>query len=153
MGNTVVMKLPRCGVLCHWPTMALFRDCFPPGVVPPSVIQYIVLRSVLYMVLVVPTQGLLSLIVVVVARGWWGAGARGWCRGWCPWLVPWPVGCWWGADSKVNIISGSGRETMPPIMATGLVDIFAFIGTSKAADSLQQAHTKVPFVLGPAQCT
>eukprot|EP00047_Mylnosiga_fluctuans_P005926 m.243668 g.243668 ORF g.243668 m.243668 type:complete len:537 (+) comp14284_c0_seq1:43-1653(+) len=74
MGNCVVMKLPRCGVLCHWPTFELFRDCFPPGV--------------------------------------------------------------------VNIISGSGRETMPPLMATGKVDIFAFIGTSKAADALQCAHPK-----------
>jgi glyceraldehyde-3-phosphate dehydrogenase (NADP+) len=33
MGNTVVMKMPRTGVLCHWPTLPLFRDCFPPGVV------------------------------------------------------------------------------------------------------------------------
>ena len=36
----------------------------------------------------------------------------------------------------VNFISGAGRETMPPIMATGHVDIFAFIGGSKAADAL-----------------
>ena len=34
----------------------------------------------------------------------------------------------------VNFISGAGRETMPPIMATGKVDIFAFIGTSKVRD-------------------
>jgi glyceraldehyde-3-phosphate dehydrogenase (NADP+) len=40
----------------------------------------------------------------------------------------------------VNFISGAGRETMPPIMATGQVDIFAFIGTSKAADALIKAH-------------
>ena len=40
----------------------------------------------------------------------------------------------------VNFISGAGRETMPPIMATGKVDIFAFIGTSKAADALIKAH-------------
>lgn len=40
----------------------------------------------------------------------------------------------------VNFISGAGRETMPPIMATGKVDIFAFIGTSKAADALVKAH-------------
>merc|ERR1711976_381891 len=33
MGNAVVMKLPRVGVLCHYPTLELFRDCFPPGVV------------------------------------------------------------------------------------------------------------------------
>jgi len=40
----------------------------------------------------------------------------------------------------VNFISGAGRETMPPIMATGKVDIFAFIGTSKAADALVKGH-------------
>eukprot|EP01112_Ceratiomyxa_fruticulosa_P014330 TRINITY_DN409_c0_g1_i1.p1 TRINITY_DN409_c0_g1~~TRINITY_DN409_c0_g1_i1.p1 ORF type:complete len:537 (+),score=108.95 TRINITY_DN409_c0_g1_i1:92-1702(+) len=74
MGNTVVMKLPRTGVLCHFPTLELFRDCFPKGV--------------------------------------------------------------------VNVISGSGRETLPPIMSTGKIDIFAFIGTSSAADQLQKAHPK-----------
>lgn len=74
MGNTCVMKLPRVGVLCHAPTLELFRDCFPPGV--------------------------------------------------------------------VNVIAGSGRETMPPLMKTGHVDVFAFIGTSKAADDLQKAHPK-----------
>ena len=36
----------------------------------------------------------------------------------------------------VNFISGAGRETMPPIMETGKIDIFAFIGSSKAADAL-----------------
>lgn len=53
MGNTCVMKLPRVGVLCHAPTLELFRDCFPPGV--------------------------------------------------------------------VNVIAGSGRETMPPLMKSGHV--------------------------------
>jgi glyceraldehyde-3-phosphate dehydrogenase (NADP+) len=33
MGNPVILKLPRTGVLCHMPTMALFQKCFPPGVV------------------------------------------------------------------------------------------------------------------------
>lgn len=33
MGNTLVMKLPRTGVLCHMPTLAAFQKCFPPGVV------------------------------------------------------------------------------------------------------------------------
>ena len=74
MGNTVVMKLPRVGVLCHMPTLELFKEIFPPGV--------------------------------------------------------------------INIISGSGRETMPPIMKTGKIDVFAFIGTSQAADDLQKAHPK-----------
>jgi len=40
----------------------------------------------------------------------------------------------------VNFISGAGRTTMPPIMATGKVDIFAFIGGSKAADALLKQH-------------
>ena len=31
----------------------------------------------------------------------------------------------------VNVICGSGRETLPPIMASGKLDILAFIGTSK----------------------
>eukprot|EP01006_Ploeotia_vitrea_P045108 TRINITY_DN66907_c13_g2_i1.p1 TRINITY_DN66907_c13_g2~~TRINITY_DN66907_c13_g2_i1.p1 ORF type:complete len:535 (-),score=83.29 TRINITY_DN66907_c13_g2_i1:1597-3201(-) len=72
MGNCVVVKLPRTGVLCHYPTLELFRDCFPPGV--------------------------------------------------------------------VNVISGSGRTTMPPIMETGKIDIFGFIGTSTAAADLQKCH-------------
>ncbi len=32
--------------------------------------------------------------------------------------------------------------TMDPIMKTGKVDVFAFIGTSQAADALQKAHPK-----------
>ncbi|EOD05025.1 glyceraldehyde-3-phosphate dehydrogenase [Emiliania huxleyi CCMP1516] len=40
----------------------------------------------------------------------------------------------------VNFVSGAGRTTMPPIMATGKVDIFAFIGGSKAADALLKIH-------------
>merc|ERR1719181_1969739 len=40
----------------------------------------------------------------------------------------------------VNFVSGRGRDTMPPIMATGLVDILAFIGSSKAADSVVRQH-------------
>ncbi|KAI3651130.1 hypothetical protein MP228_004611 [Amoeboaphelidium protococcarum] len=33
MGNTAILKIPRVGVLCHYPTFKLFKDCFPPGVV------------------------------------------------------------------------------------------------------------------------
>merc|ERR1719230_1636642 len=40
----------------------------------------------------------------------------------------------------VNFVSGRGRDTMPPIMASGMVDILAFIGSSKAADSLVRQH-------------
>jgi len=72
MGNAIIMKLPRVGVLCHMPTLDLFQSIFPPGV--------------------------------------------------------------------VNVISGAGRVTMPAIMKTGQIDVFAFIGTSKAADSVQKAH-------------
>uniref|UniRef100_A0A0G4IAY0 Succinate-semialdehyde dehydrogenase, mitochondrial n=1 Tax=Chromera velia CCMP2878 TaxID=1169474 RepID=A0A0G4IAY0_9ALVE len=74
MGNTVVMKLPKFGPLCHYPTYELFKECFPPGV--------------------------------------------------------------------VNIVSGSGRATMPSIMKTGKIDVLAFIGTNTAATDLQKAHPK-----------
>lgn len=33
MGNTVMLKIPRVGALCHEPTFKLFASCFPPGVV------------------------------------------------------------------------------------------------------------------------
>lgn len=72
MGNTIVLKVPRVGGLCHVPTVPLFQRCFPRGV--------------------------------------------------------------------VNVIYGAGRETLPPIMKTGAVDILAFIGSSKAAHSLQMEH-------------
>ncbi|KAJ3093024.1 hypothetical protein HK102_012233 [Quaeritorhiza haematococci] len=74
MGNTVVIKVPRTGVLCHQPTYEIFAQCFPKGV--------------------------------------------------------------------VNIITGSGRETFGPIMATGLVNVFAFIGTSDAANDIMKHHPK-----------
>jgi len=74
MGNSVILKVPRVGVLCHMPTLELFQKIFPPGV--------------------------------------------------------------------VNIISGSGRSTLPALMKDGKVDVFAFIGTSTAADQVQKAHPK-----------
>jgi len=40
----------------------------------------------------------------------------------------------------VNFVAGRGRNTMPPIMETGKVDLFAFIGSAKAADSLIRQH-------------
>lgn len=40
----------------------------------------------------------------------------------------------------INFFSGSGRETLAPIMETGDIDVLAFIGGSKAADSLIKAH-------------
>lgn len=33
MGNSVLFKPPRQGVLLHFPLLKAFRDCFPPGVV------------------------------------------------------------------------------------------------------------------------
>lgn len=40
----------------------------------------------------------------------------------------------------VNFVAGPGRNTLPPIMKTGKVDLLAFIGSSKAADSLIRDH-------------
>jgi len=42
----------------------------------------------------------------------------------------------------VNFISGRGRDTMPPVMETGSIDILAFVGSSRAADSLTKNHPK-----------
>lgn len=74
MGNTVVFKPPRHGVLLFGPLLPAFCDCFPPGV--------------------------------------------------------------------VNAIFGAGRTVIPPLMASGEVDAFAFIGTSGAADTLQKIHPR-----------
>jgi glyceraldehyde-3-phosphate dehydrogenase (NADP+) len=41
---------------------------------------------------------------------------------------------------SLRSISGSGREMMSPIMASGLLDCLGFIGTNAAADALQKAH-------------
>ncbi|MSM39336.1 MAG: aldehyde dehydrogenase family protein [Geobacter sp.] len=40
----------------------------------------------------------------------------------------------------VNTVYGAGRIVTPALMGTGEVDVFAFIGTSKAANLLQKAH-------------
>ncbi|KAL7489005.1 hypothetical protein ACHAW6_014568 [Cyclotella cf. meneghiniana] len=40
----------------------------------------------------------------------------------------------------VNLVSGSGRETMPPLMESGKIDSLAFIGGSRAADELIKSH-------------
>ena len=42
----------------------------------------------------------------------------------------------------VNTLYGAGRSITPPLMASGKVDVLAFIGSSKAADSLQRAHPR-----------
>jgi glyceraldehyde-3-phosphate dehydrogenase (NADP+) len=74
MGNCVVLKPPKLGVLLYTPLLTAFRDAFPPGV--------------------------------------------------------------------VNVIYGRGRQIATPLMASGQVDLLAFIGTSKPADELKKAHPK-----------
>ncbi|HEX7578578.1 MAG TPA: NADP-dependent glyceraldehyde-3-phosphate dehydrogenase, partial [Thermoanaerobaculia bacterium] len=74
MGNPVVFKPPRFGVLLHAPLLSAFGECFPPGV--------------------------------------------------------------------VNLVSGEGRTVVGPLMTSGKVDVFAFIGTSPAADSIRKQHPK-----------
>jgi glyceraldehyde-3-phosphate dehydrogenase (NADP+) len=74
MGNTIVFKPPKLGVLLHRPLLEAFRSSFPPGV--------------------------------------------------------------------VNTVYGEGREVIGPMMQSGLVDVLAFIGTSKVADVLKSQHPK-----------
>jgi len=72
MGNTVVFKPAKFGVLLIRPLLEAFRDSFPAGV--------------------------------------------------------------------INVIYGSGRETVSALMASGKIDVFAFIGTNKSASALQTLH-------------
>lgn len=74
MGNTVVFKPAKFGVLLIRPLLEAFRDSFPPGV--------------------------------------------------------------------INVIYGKGRETVSAVMASGKVDVFAFIGTHKAASDLKKLHPR-----------
>jgi glyceraldehyde-3-phosphate dehydrogenase (NADP+) len=74
MGNTVVFKPPKLGVLLHRPLLSAFAEAFPPGV--------------------------------------------------------------------VNTAYGEGREVIGPMMKSGMVDVLAFIGTSKVADTLKGLHPK-----------
>ncbi|VVO17388.1 NADP-dependent glyceraldehyde-3-phosphate dehydrogenase [Pseudomonas fluorescens] len=74
MGNTVVFKPAKLGVLLIRPLLEAFRDSFPAGV--------------------------------------------------------------------INVIYGSGRETVSALMASGKIDIFAFIGTNKAASDLKKLHPR-----------
>lgn len=73
MGNTVVFKPPRYGVLLHGLLLQAFCDCFPPGV--------------------------------------------------------------------VNVIFGD-NGLMDPLMASGIVDILAVIGTRRVAESLYRLHPR-----------
>lgn len=74
MGNTVVFKPAKFGVLLIRPLLEAFRDSFPPGV--------------------------------------------------------------------INVIYGKGRETVSAVMASGKIDVFAFIGTHKAASDLKKLHPR-----------
>lgn len=42
----------------------------------------------------------------------------------------------------INIIYGHGKDTVGTIMETGKVDVFAFIGSSKTANTLKKLHPK-----------
>ncbi len=74
MGNPVVFKPAKYGVLLIRPLLEAFRDSFPPGV--------------------------------------------------------------------INVIYGRGRETVGHLMASGKLDVFAFIGTNKGASDLKKAHPR-----------
>jgi glyceraldehyde-3-phosphate dehydrogenase (NADP+) len=74
MGNTVVFKPPKLGVLLHRPLLEAFRAAFPRGV--------------------------------------------------------------------VNTVYGEGRVVAAPLMASGRVDVLAFIGTSPVADALRARHPR-----------
>ncbi len=74
MGNTVVFKPPKHGVLLYGPLLEVFRDAFPPGV--------------------------------------------------------------------VNSVYGDGAEIIGPMMASGRVDVLAFIGTSRVADIVRRQHPR-----------
>ncbi len=42
----------------------------------------------------------------------------------------------------VNMLYGEGKEIIGPIMETGKVDVFAFIGTSRVANIIRKSHPK-----------
>jgi glyceraldehyde-3-phosphate dehydrogenase (NADP+) len=72
MGNPVVFKPPRFGVLLYRALLPLFRDCFPTGV--------------------------------------------------------------------INTLYGSGRQVVGPLMASGQIDVLAFIGSAGVANTLKKQH-------------
>jgi glyceraldehyde-3-phosphate dehydrogenase (NADP+) len=74
MGNAVVFKPPKLGVLLHSPLLEALRDSFPRGV--------------------------------------------------------------------VNTVYGDGNVVIGPLMASGRVDVLAFIGSSRVADILKKQHPK-----------
>lgn len=74
MGNTILLKPPRFGILTFQPLLEAFRDSFPAGV--------------------------------------------------------------------VNTVYGDGEVVVPPLMASGLVDVLGFIGTHRVADALRAVHPR-----------
>ncbi|RYX90661.1 aldehyde dehydrogenase family protein, partial [bacterium] len=72
MGNTIVFKPPKHGVLLHYPLLEVFKDSFPAGV--------------------------------------------------------------------VNTVYGRGQKVIPAMMESGKIDVLAFIGSSKVANSLKKQH-------------
>lgn len=45
-------------------------------------------------------------------------------------------------NGVINIIYGEGKEIIGPIMESGKIDVFAFIGTSRVANIIKKAHPK-----------
>ncbi|MBU0968718.1 MAG: NADP-dependent glyceraldehyde-3-phosphate dehydrogenase [Proteobacteria bacterium] len=74
MGNAVIFKPPKLGVLLHQPLLEAFRDSFPRGV--------------------------------------------------------------------INTINGEGQKVIGPLMKSGRIDVLAFIGSSRVADSLKKQHPR-----------
>ena len=74
MGNTIVLKPPRFGILVFHPLLEALRDSFPSGV--------------------------------------------------------------------VNTVYGEGETVIPPLMASGQVDVLGFIGTYRVADALRAIHPR-----------
>jgi glyceraldehyde-3-phosphate dehydrogenase (NADP+) len=42
----------------------------------------------------------------------------------------------------VNTVYGEGSEVIPPLLASGKVDVLAFIGTNRVADALRKCHPR-----------
>lgn len=74
MGNTILLKPPRFGILVFQPLLEAFRDSFPAGV--------------------------------------------------------------------INTVYGDGETVVPPLMASGQVDVLGFIGTHRVADALRAVHPR-----------
>jgi glyceraldehyde-3-phosphate dehydrogenase (NADP+) len=74
MGNTVIFKPPKYGVLLHAPLLRAFAESFPPGV--------------------------------------------------------------------VNTVYGEGSAVVGPLMASGRIDVLAFIGTARVASILKHQHPR-----------